>query len=151
MSIIPVKGLYETHLNVRDLERSIAFYRDVIGLEQAFETSDPRLAFFWVGGRERSMLGLWESGNIPNVMRLHLAFQATVEDVLSTPSKLVASGLQPLGINEEPVEEPVVIGWVPCVSIYFNDPDGHLLEYIAPLDEPPRPEVGVIPYSEWLA
>ena len=35
MAIIPIKGLFEAHLTVSDLERSIAFYRDVVGLELA--------------------------------------------------------------------------------------------------------------------
>jgi uncharacterized protein YabN with tetrapyrrole methylase and pyrophosphatase domain len=35
------------------------------------------------------------------------------------------------------------------VAIYFNDPDGHYLEFIAILDEEARPELGVISYDEW--
>ena len=35
MSIVPVAGLFETHLTVSDLDRSIAFYRDVVGLPLA--------------------------------------------------------------------------------------------------------------------
>jgi catechol 2,3-dioxygenase-like lactoylglutathione lyase family enzyme len=30
MSIVPIRGLFEAHLTVGDLERSIAFYRDVL-------------------------------------------------------------------------------------------------------------------------
>jgi len=30
--MVPVRSLFETHLTVRDLDRSIAFYRDVLGL-----------------------------------------------------------------------------------------------------------------------
>ena len=30
-----VRGLFETHLTVSDLDRSIAFYRDVVGLQPA--------------------------------------------------------------------------------------------------------------------
>jgi ribosomal protein S18 acetylase RimI-like enzyme len=29
-------------------------------------------------------------------------------------------------------------------------PDGHLLEYLAMLGEPPRPERGIVPWSEWV-
>jgi len=31
----PVAGLFETHLTVHDLQRSIRFYRDVVGLALA--------------------------------------------------------------------------------------------------------------------
>jgi hypothetical protein len=32
---IPVRGLYETQFAVSELERSVAFYRDVVGLAPA--------------------------------------------------------------------------------------------------------------------
>jgi catechol 2,3-dioxygenase-like lactoylglutathione lyase family enzyme len=31
--MIPIEGLFEAHISVRDFERSVAFYRDVVGLE----------------------------------------------------------------------------------------------------------------------
>ena len=34
---VPVVGLFETHLTVSDLERAVAFYRDVVGLALAYE------------------------------------------------------------------------------------------------------------------
>jgi hypothetical protein len=42
-----------------------------------------------------------------------------------------------------------VIGWMPAAAVYFRDPDGHLIEYLAMLDEPPRPEVGIVSWSDW--
>ncbi len=149
MAIIPVSRLFETHLNVRHLATTVDFYRDIVGLELAYELPERRVAFFWIGGRRESMLGVWETGTSPNAMRLHLAFTATVDDILAAPARLRAAGLQPLGIKGEPVDEPVVWGWVPAMSLYFTDPDGHQLEYIAVLDEPPRTDVGVVPYSQW--
>ncbi len=49
--MIPIEGLFETHISVRDLERSIAFYRDLVGLELGIVQPERRAAFFWVGGR----------------------------------------------------------------------------------------------------
>jgi hypothetical protein len=40
---------------------------------------------------------------------------------------------------------------MPAVSLYFTDPDGHLLEYLAMLPQDPRPAAGVVSYSEWQA
>jgi lactoylglutathione lyase len=37
---IPARHLFETHLTVSDLQRSIRFYRDVIGLRLAFQASE---------------------------------------------------------------------------------------------------------------
>lgn len=151
MMNVAIHGLFETHLTVRDLTTSIAFYRDVVGLEPAYFLPERRVAFFWIGGRGQAMLGVWEAGAAPNSMQLHLAFTSTVEQILAAPSALKAVGVAPKGFYGEPVEEPVVIGWMPALSLYFTDPDGHLLEYLAMLPQKPRPEAGVIPYSEWQA
>ncbi|MCZ8522467.1 MULTISPECIES: VOC family protein [Paenibacillus] len=57
-----ILGLFETHLPVADLERSAAFYENVLGLEFAHE--DPRgVRFYWIGERGGAMLGLWEKGS----------------------------------------------------------------------------------------
>jgi hypothetical protein len=40
---------------------------------------------------------------------------------------------------------------MPAASVFFHDPDGHLLEYLAMLPHRPRPEAGMVPYGEWLA
>jgi lactoylglutathione lyase len=148
---VAVNGLFETHVTVARLEPSIAFYRDVVGLEVASIFEERRVAFFWIGGRGNSMLGVWEAGTAPNVMRLHLAFSCAANDVIAAPAKLRALGVEPLGFDREPVDEPVVLGWMPALSLYFNDPDGHLLEYLAMLPERPRPDLGVVPYSRWKA
>jgi len=46
-------------------------------------------------------------------------------------------------------DRPMVFAWIPAIAIYFNDPDGHYLEFIAILDVEARPELGVISYEEW--
>ena len=61
----PVVGLFETHLTVHDLQRSIRFYREVVGLPLALEVPDRGAAFLWIGPAKRSMLGLWEIGSSP--------------------------------------------------------------------------------------
>jgi lactoylglutathione lyase len=38
-----------------------------------------------------------------------------------------------------------------AASIFFRDPDGHLIEYLAMLDKEPKPNLGIIPWSKWLA
>ena len=148
---IAIEGLFETHITVRNLATSVAFYQDIIGLELALLFPERSVAFFWIGGRGQSMLGVWEVGDGPNAMRLHLAFTSTVEQILAAPAALKSKGVIPRGFHGEPVEEPVVIGWMPAISLYFTDPNGHLLEYLAMLPQEPRPAVGLTPYSEWQA
>jgi hypothetical protein len=38
---------------------------------------------------------------------------------------------------------------MPAAAIYFQDPDGHSLEYISMLPEDARPELGVLNYKDW--
>jgi lactoylglutathione lyase len=41
---ISLRGLFETHLTVSDLQRSITFYRDIVGLQQALDVSERNAA-----------------------------------------------------------------------------------------------------------
>ena len=148
---VPVRGLFEAHLTVSDLRRSLAFYRDVVGLSIAFELPEPEAAFFWCGEPGRAMLGLWALGSMPMGLSLHVAFDAELEDVVDSPGGLKAAGVRPLSFFGEETEEPSVIGWMPAAAVYFRDPDGHLLEYLAMLDEPPQADLGIIPWSDWCA
>jgi lactoylglutathione lyase len=148
--LIQVSGLFETHLTVSDLQRSIVFYRDVIGLELGIEVPERNCAFFWVGGSKRSMLGLWSMGSIPNGLKLHIAFKVNVNDLFDVPRRLRSKGISPLDFFGQETDEPTVICWMPAASLFFRDPDDHLIEYLALLDEEPRPHLGVIPWSDWI-
>lgn len=144
-----IHGIYETHLPVRDLHRSVEFYRDKVGLELARIIPERQVAFFWVGGKGQGMLGLWQGPLGPLSMTLHFAFRCSMEMVVNGCTRLRLLGIQPLGFNGEPVDEPVVIGWMPAVSLYFKDPDGHSIEMLSVLPDPADPEFGVQGYSVW--
>jgi lactoylglutathione lyase len=144
-----ILGLFEAHLPVADLARAIEFYRDCVGLSLAHHDVGRRIAFLWVGSPGASMLGLWETGASPNRMTLHVAFRVSREAVIGAPRALRATGITPLDFDERPTDAPVVLAWMPAVAIYFRDPDGHLLEYLAMLDEHPRPDLGVMSLAVW--
>jgi lactoylglutathione lyase len=143
-----VRGLFETHLTVSELPRSVSFYRDTVGLPVALELPERGAAFHWIGEPGRAMLGLWTIGSAPMNMRLHIAFDMALADVLAAPDALRAHGVDPLSFFGEPADEPSVIGWMPAAAVYFRDPDGHMLEYLAMLEGPPRPELGVVTWSQ---
>jgi lactoylglutathione lyase len=82
-------------------------------------------------------------------LSLHLAFDVALDDVLAAPARLREQGVAPLSFFGAPADEPSVIGWMPAAAVYFRDPDGHLMEYLAMLDEPPRPEAGIVDWSSW--
>ena len=147
---VPVAGLFETHLTVSDLSRSVAFYRDVVGLPLALEVPERGAAFFWIAAPGEGLLGLWSMGSAPIGLVLHLAFSAALEDVLDACDRLRSLGVTPLSFFAEETTEPSVIGWMPAAAVYCRDPDGHLLEYLAMLDEQARPDRGIVPWSEWV-
>jgi lactoylglutathione lyase len=148
-SIARVDRLFEAHLIVADLDASVAFYRDRLGLDLAHVVPARRAAFFWVGGRGNSMLGLWQGGSGPQKTTTHIAFATTAEDVLTAPQRLRSAGIVALDFNGRPTDEPIVLAWMPAVAVYFLDPDGHLLEYIAMLEGEPRPDEGLVEWRAW--
>jgi catechol 2,3-dioxygenase-like lactoylglutathione lyase family enzyme len=136
-------------LTVRDLERSIAFYRDTLGLTLAHVIPKRKVAFFWVPTSDKAMLGLWCIGTSPLQMRLHIAFDVALEDVIGSVAKLRVAGLTPHDGSGKAIDEPVVLCWMPAASVYFDDPDGHSLEYIAMLPDRPRPDLVRVAWSQW--
>jgi lactoylglutathione lyase len=95
------------------------------------------------------MLGLWGIGSAVNTMTLHIAFEVALDDVLTAPERLRSRDVTPLSFFGAETDEPDVLAWMPAAAVYFEDPDGHLLEYLAMLDQEPRPDAGIVPWSEW--
>jgi len=152
MAIVPIAGLFEAHLTVSDLDRSVAFYRDVLGLELAHAVPGRHAAFLWIGGPGAAMLGLWSVHSSPLFMRLHIAFRVELPQIEAAVPALRAAGITPRGGGGGPeIEEPVVIAWMPAASVYFDDPDGHSLEYLCMLPDAPRPDLGRVSLSRWRA
>ena len=145
-----VEGLFESNVTVRDLECSRVFYRDLLGLEEASVFPERKVAFYWLGGRGNAMLGVWEVGSTPQRMSTHLAFRVTLEALLLAPEMLRQAGVTPMDVAGKPLTEPVVLSWMPAAAVYFEDPDGNLLEYLSMLPDEARPDLGVLSWSAWL-
>jgi lactoylglutathione lyase len=148
-NIIPISDLFEAHLTVSELGRAIAFYGDILGFPLARVFPDRKVAFFWIGAPGRAMLGLWEAGAMPMSISLHVAFQVELSDLHAAPTRLEKAGVQPRDFTGAPTQEPVVVAWMPAASVFFRDPDDNLLEFITMLPDPPRPDLGVLPWSDW--
>lgn len=149
--MIEILDLFETHLTVSDLQRSMEFYGSALGLELAEVFAERRVAFYWVGSLGASMLGIWEAGAGPQRISLHTAFRVELSMLLDAPARLRDASITPLDFDRKPTNEPVVLAWMPAASIYFTDPDGNLLEFISMLPDSPRPDLGVLSWSDWLA
>ncbi len=142
--------LYETHLPVANTEASKTFYVSVVGLEFAHRDLTRDIIFLWAGSDRRSMLGLWGPGTAygRGSHKCHLAFAISLPELLAAVERLNAAGVQTRNFAGEETSEPSVIGWMPSAQIYFSDPDGHALEFIALLDDTPDAKF-IGPLSAW--
>ncbi|HET8888569.1 MAG TPA: VOC family protein [Candidatus Angelobacter sp.] len=150
-----LRGLFEAHLHVLDLERSMRFYEDVLGLELGRHEAARRAAFYWVGKDQSTMLGLWEAppwitdGTSNIVQMQHIAFSVALEDLDNVIQNTKEKKIELRNFFGEATDEPSVFGWMPAASVYFHDVNGHLLEFIARIDHEPEPDVGIVSLSEW--
>jgi lactoylglutathione lyase len=145
-----IKRIFETHIQVRNLERAMAFYENVLGLRLGTLDRTRRIAFYWVGGPNVSMLGLWEKPSGDFATR-HYAFEIDAADMDRAMKLLADHDLPAYNFLNNGTANPMVFAWMPALAIYFPDPDGNELEFIAPLPGDPRPELGIISLETWNA
>jgi lactoylglutathione lyase len=142
--------LYETHLSVKDTERSKTFYTEAVNLHFAHRDPARDIVFLWIGENKASMLGLWgpETSLGKQMHKGHIAIRVTLPELLSMGEQLSKKGVRTYDFNGVNTTEPSVIGWMPSAQLYFLDPDGHSLEFITLLDEKTDPSF-IGSYSKW--
>lgn len=144
-----IQGVHHTCITVSDLERSIVFYRDVLGLElvlteESERSQDDRSKSLGVAGA-KVKLAILRAGNAQvelieyvtargrpydrnnnDIGTMHIAFQ--VDDIEAVYQRLLEHGVRftspPATIPAGPMK-----GWR---WTYFFDPDGVSLEIIQP-------------------
>jgi catechol 2,3-dioxygenase-like lactoylglutathione lyase family enzyme len=127
-----IKGLYEAHLPVSNLEQSIDFYQK-LGLKLYKRYN--KVAFFWIE-EGRSWIGLWEGSQseIPyHASVRHIAFYVELEDMKKAKTWLQERGIEIRDEFNIGTKEPVVVPEQAHAMIYFDDPDGNRLEFITRL------------------
>jgi catechol 2,3-dioxygenase-like lactoylglutathione lyase family enzyme len=128
-----VTGVLETSLYVADLRRSVGFYRDLFGFEVL--AADERFCGLNVAGRQVLLLFQKGLSAAPSVLpggtipghdgsgRLHLAFAVAAADLPGWEERL----------RDQGVAVESTVNWPRGGrSLYFRDPDGHLVELAAP-------------------
>ena len=126
-------GVLETSLYVDTFERACSFYEQVLGLKSIYR--DQRLCAYDVGAR--GVLLLFLRGHSLETVRLpggtipphdghgpvHIAFSIAAAELTDWEARLTDAGVAIEGRTKWPRGGE---------SIYFRDPDGHLLELATP-------------------
>lgn len=147
-----IKGLFETHINVSNYEASAAFYEKLLNIIPLHEDQTRKSKFYWIGQPGEAMLGIRENYPTPLVQRQHFAFRVDLEDLTQAKTYLAELGIEASNFFGEIPDSPddlVVFPFMPAVSIYFDDPDGHSVELIAMLNDTARPELELMKWRQW--
>jgi predicted enzyme related to lactoylglutathione lyase len=108
--------LGQVHVSVTDVEASVAFYRDVLGIQHLFTVPGQPMAFF-ASGQVRLYLGVPESAEFTT----HCVLYFTVDDIEAEVERLTGLGVtfrdRPHIVHREGATELWMAG--------LNDPDGH--------------------------
>ena len=121
-----ITGVGQVAINVRDVQRAVEFYRDVLGLRFLFQI--PNSAFFDCGGL-RLMLGTAEKPEFDHPASI---LYYKVDDIHAAYASLQAAGVQT-------EDAPHLIARMPDHELwmfFLRDPEGNLIEINAPLPHP---------------
>jgi lactoylglutathione lyase len=120
--MLPIRGIYEVAIKVKELARAEKFYMETLGLEVGIRDSKRNWLFLRAGGDAGMVVLQEDKGEWP---LQHFAFTVDEADIERAAQALSASGVE--------IEGPVYHSWIPAKSVYFRDPDGNDLELCAPV------------------
>jgi catechol 2,3-dioxygenase-like lactoylglutathione lyase family enzyme len=139
-----IRAMHHISLATNDLERFVAFYRDLLGMKlerispipmrwEPFETVvgmrdvTGRVAQFDLGNMHMEVFCYTDPKPLPGERRpacdvgiRHIAFDVT--DVFAEYERLKAAGV-------EFISPPQYLDGGGCTSCYFYDPDGNIMEF----------------------
>jgi catechol-2,3-dioxygenase len=131
----PIKGLAEASIRVKNLDVMKRFYEDVVGLEVLRQ--EESYVFFKIAegyGGHTQNLALFDAANVMFLVEKspqlsqegttlhHIALNVSLEDFESEKQRL-----ESLGVKVHTTEH----AWIHVRSLYFADPEGNTLEFVA--------------------
>jgi catechol 2,3-dioxygenase len=110
---------------VKDLERSLTFYRDLLGLKEIGRAFEGKAAGLTSGRTHHEFL-LIEVGNVPGppsgirrgLYHIGIKVGDSLDELLSAKEELERNGVHILGMSDHTVSQ----------SLYLHDPDGNEVE-----------------------
>lgn len=120
--MLPITGIYEVAIRVKDLVRAEAFYKEKLGLQEGIRDTRRNWLFLRAGGNAGMIVLQEDKGEWP---KQHFAFTVAEGDIERAADALREAGVAVTG--------PVFHEWMPAMSVYFDDPDGNALELCAPM------------------
>ena len=139
-----VTGLHHASLTVTDLDRSLRFYRDLLGVSVREQVDTAAALVTAISGESTGRVRIADldlgDGRVLELVEdrdhepqthagSHIAFE--VDDVWATYRQLVDAGVTARS-------EPILLGadagrhWDGCVVVWITDPDGATVELVQP-------------------
>ncbi len=110
-------GINHIHINVRDVERSVRFYKEAFGMVETFR-AEPKLAFVCPPG-SRDSLALHEAEPIGSQGFQHFGFKLEVHDLDRAIEQVERAGGKLVSRGKHGGQFPYA---------YVADPDGYEIE-----------------------
>ena len=132
MGLLTIEGVTHWSIPVRDLEESIKFYGDLLGLELVGRLGDSGMACFTVGGHNILLCQGKEPENKNELV--HHSFTVSPETI--------PKACKVFHEKKVPVKDLVyrAKGYFTGRELYFNDPSGYRLELRDPTWKQGMPE-----------
>src|SRR2546425_13160179 len=115
--MLPIGGIYEVAIRVKDLARAEVFYKDTLGLEEGLRDTRRNWLFLRAGGNAGMIVVQEDKGEGATQ---HFAFTVAESEIERAANNLRETGVAVTG--------PFFYEWMAGQSVYFDDPDWHQLQ-----------------------
>ena len=113
-------------IRVRDMETSVKFYEEVLGMKVAFRMNNPdgNLGAVYMYIAPSQFVELLPNGKTEGSITketigvAHICYE--VEDAKKAEEELIEKGV--------PIDRKLVVGYSKCLRMFIHDPDGNSIE-----------------------